>query len=209
MKKLILLSLLFVSGHLISRAQDVFIATRGTTSIHASTPLEDIDATSNQTTGAFNIKSKKVYFKIKMESLVFKRSLMQEHFNENYMESEKFPNGTFDGTIDQDIDLSKDGTHEVTATGDLTIHGVTKKRTIPGTITVKGKSIDVSSSFDVKVADHDIKIPTVVAQKIAEVVNVKIHSALVPKEQQESNEISSYSFRLFSRKLFFVQFEFI
>ncbi|MEO5674246.1 MAG: YceI family protein [Chitinophagales bacterium] len=183
MKKLILLSLLFVSGHLISRAQDVFIDTRGTTSIHASTPLEDIDATSNQTTGAVNIKNKKVYFKIKMESLVFKRSLMQEHFNENYMESEKFPNGTFDGTIDQDMDLGKDGTYEVTATGDLTIHGVTNKRTIPGTITVNGKSIDITSSFDVKVADHDIKIPTVVAQKIAEVVNVNIHSALVPKEQ--------------------------
>jgi polyisoprenoid-binding protein YceI len=164
-------------------AQDVYLDTKGTTSFFASTPLEDIDATSDQTVGAINAKTKDVYFKVKMETFVFRRSLMQEHFNENYMESEKYPYGTFKGTIDQDIDLTKDGTYQVTVTGDLTVHGVAQHRTIPGTLVIKGKSIDVTTEFDVKVADHKIDIPTVVAQKIAEVVKVKIHSVLTPSSK--------------------------
>src|SRR6187397_701119 len=92
------------------QAQDVFIDSKGTCSFFASTALEDIDATSTQTVGALNTKTKSVYFKVKMETFIFRRSLMQEHFNENYMESEKFPYGTFKGTINENIDYSKDGT---------------------------------------------------------------------------------------------------
>ncbi len=184
MKKLFLLPLLVTILNLASQSQDVFLDTKGVTTIHASTPLEDIDATSNQTVAALNIKTGEVYFKVKMESLVFRRSLMQEHFNENYMESDKFPYGSFKGKIDQLPDLTKDGTYPVTVTGDYTVHGVTKKRTIPGTIAVSGKSLVVTSTFDVKVADHDIQIPTVVSQKIAEVVQVKIQSTLTPKEKE-------------------------
>ncbi len=181
--KTIFLFLLSAAVYFPSQAQDVFLDTKGVFSFFASTALEDIDATSNHGIGALNVKTKDVFFKVKMESFVFRRSLMQEHFNENYMESEKFPYGNFKGKINEDVDLTKDGTYQVTVSGDFTIHGVTKPRTIPGTIVVKGKSIDVTSTFEVKVADHNITIPTVVSQKIAEVVQVKIHSVMAPQEK--------------------------
>ena len=178
--KSILSFLLFAAFFFSASAQDVYLDTKGTISFFSETPVEDIDATSKQAVCAINVKTKDVFFKVRMESLTFKKALMQEHFNENYMESDQYPFATFKGKIDQDIDLTKDGTYQVTVTGALTIHGVAQDRTIPGTILVKGQSLDVSSTFDVKVADHKIRIPTIVSAQIAESVNVKVNSVLVP-----------------------------
>lgn len=162
------------------KSQDVFLTTNATASFFSETPVENIDATSNQTAGAVNVKSKTVFFKAKMTTFEFKKALMQEHFNENYVESQKYPHATFNGTINEPVDLTKDGTYEVTATGKFTIHGVEQTRTIPGTIIVKNNTMEVTSAFDVKVADHKITIPTIVAQHIAEVVTVKLHATLAP-----------------------------
>lgn len=104
---------------------------------------------------------------------------MQEHFNENYMESGKFPNATFKGTIEGTFDLNKNGSYPVTAKGELDIHGIKQQRTIPATIEVKDKSVKISSKFKVKLADHKIEIPTIVFNKIAEEIEVSIQSDLV------------------------------
>src|ERR1043165_4869517 len=172
--KSFLLFLLFATIYCSTLAQDVYLDTKGTISFFSETPVEDIDATSNLAVDAINIKTKDVFFKVRMESLTFKKALMEEHFNENYMESDQYPYATFKGKIDQDIDLTKDGTYQVTVTGVLTIHGVDQTRTIPGTIVVNGQSLDVTSNFDVKVADHKIRIPSIVTEHVAESVNVKV-----------------------------------
>jgi len=105
---------------------------------------------------------------------------MEEHFNENYMESEKFPNAEFKGKINEKVDYKKDGEYKVTVTGKLTIHGVVKERTIEGKITIKGDEITISTTFMVHIADHNIEIPSVVVKNIAEDVKVTVSSVLEP-----------------------------
>ena len=99
---------------------------------------------------------------------------MQEHFNEKYMESEKYPSSSFVGKLNEAVDLSKDGEYNLTATGKLKIHGVEMDRTIPVKATVKDGKLSFVSEFKVKVSDHKIEIPTLVMAKIAEEVSVKI-----------------------------------
>jgi polyisoprenoid-binding protein YceI len=104
---------------------------------------------------------------------------MQEHYNENYMESEKFPYATFKGKISETIDYTKDGTHNVTMVGTLDMHGVELPRTVTGTVTVKGGTISMDSKFEVKVADHKIKVPSLYVEKIAENIQVTFHTDMV------------------------------
>ena len=161
-----------------SSAQPIFLGTNDSVSFYSETPIEDIDAKSSQAVGAVNQSTKDVFFKVPMKTFVFKKALMQEHFNENYVESDKFPYATFKGKITDNVDLTQDGTYTVSVSGDFTVHGVTKPRTIPGTIIVKGNSMELKTAFDVKLADHDITIPTIVAKQIAEVISVKVHGML-------------------------------
>ena len=115
----------------------------------------------------------------------FEKALMQDHFNENYMESHKFPKGVFKGTITnmQDIHLKKDGTYTVVVKGDLTLHGVTKPFSPTGKVIVKGGMITATSSFEILVADFKIEIPKVVRDNIAEKVKVTIQADLLVMEQ--------------------------
>lgn len=115
----------------------------------------------------------------------FEKALMQDHFNENYMESHKFPKGVFKGTITnmQDIHLKKDGTYTVVVKGDLTLHGVTKPFSPTGKVIVKGGKITASSSFEIMVSDFNIEIPKVVRDNIAEKVKVTIQADLLVMEQ--------------------------
>ena len=99
---------------------------------------------------------------------------MQEHFNSDYMESDKFPKATFKGKIQEKVDLTKDGAYPVNVSGDLTVHGVTKPRTITGNVTVKGGIITMTSEFMVRCADHDIKIPSIVFHNIAESIKMNV-----------------------------------
>lgn len=184
MKK-ILLFLLAVAYLLPAKSQDVYISTNSTVSFFSETPVENIDATSNQVVGALNVSTKTVFFKAKMTTFTFKKALMQEHFNENYVESEKYPNATFNGAVNENVDLRKEGTYAVTVTGKFNLHGIEKERTIPGTITVKGETIAVSCEFDVKLSDHEIKIPTVVVKNIAEVVKVKVQANMLPSKSEK------------------------
>jgi hypothetical protein len=136
--------------------------------------LENIEAKSNKLIGALDTNSQKVAFLVRIKSFEFKLDKMKEHFNEDYMESSDFPKATFSGKINEDIDYSIDSTYEVSVTGGLNIHGVKKERTIKGTLQVKGGVLILSSSFNIKLADHDIKVPKLMFQKIAEVVGVKM-----------------------------------
>ncbi|MBC8053881.1 MAG: YceI family protein [Sphingobacteriaceae bacterium] len=146
----------------------------------SSTPIEDIKAASEKGVAVLLTKTGEIAFQVPIKSFEFSKGLMQEHFNENYMESDKYPYAKFNGKVNQPIDLSKDGEHNVTATGTLLIHGVAKQRTIPGKLKVANGKIQLSSSFDVACVDHKIKIPRLVMTKIAEVIKVSIDATLNP-----------------------------
>jgi polyisoprenoid-binding protein YceI len=101
-------------------------------------------------------------------------ALQQQHFNENYMQSDKFPFGTFKGKIIETVDLTKNGTYQVRAKGILDIHGVKKERIIPATVVVNGNQLTIRAQFEIPLVDHDIRIPKVVNQKIAEIITVTV-----------------------------------
>ena len=139
-------------------------------------------AAKGQFAAVVNPDTRKFAFSVPIESFQFAKSLMQEHFNENYMESEKYPNGTFKGEIVEAVDLLKNGTHNVNVKGKLTIHGVEQERTIPATIDIKGKEMTINSKFKVKLVDHKIEIPQVVISNIAEVIDVTVKTNMKLKE---------------------------
>lgn len=140
--------------------------------------IEDIEARNTSAKPILNIKTDSVLFKISIQGFVFEKALMQEHFNETYMESDKYPHAMFRGKINENIDWTKDTTYKVTVTGNLNIHGITKTRTIDGSITIKGGEIMMETKFNVALKDHNITIPTLVVQNIAEIVEVKMKSTL-------------------------------
>ena len=158
-----------------------FYATQnGEINFFSETPVENISA-SNKTVGAIlNIATNEVVVSMKMTAFDFPNKLMQEHFNENYMESEKFPMGTFKGKIVEMIDYAKNGTFDVTAKGQLTLHGVTQARDLKGKLTIENQKINLICSFDIKLADHKIDVPKLVFAKIAEVISVRTKYAFTP-----------------------------
>jgi polyisoprenoid-binding protein YceI len=157
-------------------AQNAKTATSGTISFFSSTPVEDIDAYTNNVLSKVDFTKKTMAFVIQNNSFQFKNKLMQEHFNEKYMESDKYPQSSFVGIISGDYDIAKDGEYKVSVTGKLKIHGVEQERTIPGSIVVKEGKIVLKSAFKVKVADHKIEIPKLVTSKIAEEIDVKVEA---------------------------------
>lgn len=163
---------LFFNSQLL--AQTSFSSKEIKVNIFSSTPLEDIKAQSLTAVSVIIPKSKQVVFQIPIKSLTFSLSLMQEHFNESYMESDKFPTASFKGNIVDDIDFDKDGVYNVNVKGVLNMHGITKERTIKGVITITNGKPSINSNFNVACVDHQIKIPSVVFKKIAEVIAVTV-----------------------------------
>jgi hypothetical protein len=181
MKKIILsavIATIAISLH----AQKLFTK-NGNISFFSKTAVENIDATSNQVTSVFVATTGDIQFSVLIKSFHFPKALMEEHFNENYMESEKFPKATFKGKIADisKVNFTKDGAYPVSVSGDMNMHGVTKKVTTTGTITVKGGVPSATASFDVKLADYGINIPTVVKSNIAETVNIKVNCSYTQK----------------------------
>lgn len=158
---------------------NTYVCTKGKIHFFSATPLEDIEATSNSTVCVVNTQTKKVYVKVQQTTFTFKDKLMQEHFNENYMESEKFPAAVLDMVITDNIDFTKDGVYDITLKGTLEMHGVKNEREIKGKLTIKnGVPVLATAVFDVKLVDHGIKIPSAVAMNIAESVKVDVDFAL-------------------------------
>jgi hypothetical protein len=180
MKKSITLVLAMAIG-MFAQAQ-LFSTQTGKVGFFSKTPIEDIDGTSRSVLAVMNTAKNEMAIIITNTTFNFPNKLMEEHFNEKYMQSDKYPTSTFKGKINEAVDLSKDGEYKVTVTGKLNIHGVEVERTIPGTITVKNAEIKMISSFPVKNADHKIEIPKLVASKIAESLDVSVDITLLPKK---------------------------
>ena len=160
--------------------QDTYVCKNAKISIFSKAPLEDIDAASNKGTSVFNAATNEIAFSVPMRSLQFQKSLMQEHFNENYMESDKYPNASFKGQIQEKFDCSKNGIYVVNVNGVLDVHGVKQNRTIPGKITVNNGVVSITAEFNVQCKDHKIEIPKLVFEKIAETIRVKVAATYTP-----------------------------
>ena len=154
-------------------------------SFNATTPKspEKIEGVNNEVACILDAKTGDFVFQLQVKSFKFERELMQQHFNENYMESDKFPKSMFKGKITNfgDVNLAKDGTYKVTVSGDLTVHGVTKTVTVPGTITVKGGTATASAKMQIKLADYKVDVPSVVGDKVAKDAIITIDAALAQK----------------------------
>lgn len=172
-----MLLLLLGSKATFAQQTNSFVSKAASISFFSSAPLEDIEAKSNLAGSALNIKTGEIIFRVKITSFQFDKKLMQEHFNENYMESDKYPLSEFKGKIEDCEKLAKDGTYKLNVSGTLQIHGVGKPYSTAATFNVKNGTIKAIAAFDVRLADHKISIPSIVGKKIAEVVKVKIEAA--------------------------------
>ena len=146
----------------------------------SKSPLEDIEATNSKGILVMNTATGDVQASLTMLYFKFKKPLMEEHFNENYVESDKYPVCTFKGKFTSKVDFSKDGEYKVSVSGKLTLHGVTKDVTMEGIVTRSGDKLSISSKFKIRVADYNIKVPSLYVQNIAEVVDVTVSSDMEP-----------------------------
>jgi len=178
--RIITVALLITCG-LPLRAQK-FVSEKSTITFYSHATIEDIKATNQRSTGLFDAGTGDVAFVVPIHEFQFKKSLMQEHFNEKYMETEKYPRGTFQGKI-EGFDVSNNGEQKATAKGKLTIHGVTQTVEIPGTMTKQGDGFAMHAVFVVKLADYKIQIPQLLWQNIAEQVEVTIDFTFKPNNK--------------------------
>ena len=176
MKKVFFVCLCTMAATLAS-AQNIYMTKTGkiTFSSRAKSP-EKVEADNNEVSSVFNTQSGEMVFAVLVKSFHFASALMEEHFNENYVESNKYPKSTFKGKL---VNLSavnflKDGVYPVTAEGDLTFHGVTKKLTSTGSLTIKGGKIIAVSKFGMKLKDFNVSIPSLVADKISEEIDIVV-----------------------------------
>ena len=171
----------FVNGTFISKSQ-LYTTKNGRVNFVSDAPLEIIKASSSKLTGILNTSDKGFVFSVSMKSFNgFNSPLQKVHFNENYIESDKYPNAKFKGKIIEDIDFNKPGKYKVRAKGKFSVHGKEKTMTIRCNIEIAKKEITVNSKFIVYLKDHNIQIPTIVNQKLSEKINVSIKTTLKPK----------------------------
>lgn len=169
--------------------EKLYKSTEGSVAFFSEAPLENIDATSKNIVSVINTSNNEIAFSVAINSFQFDNSKMRQDFNENFMESSRYADATYKGKINEKINWEEDGTYKVTSKGVLTIHGVAKQRTDTATVKIRSGVVSLKSNFSVRVSDHEIKIPKILFQKIAEVVAVKLDVDY--SEYPQSERISS------------------
>jgi polyisoprenoid-binding protein YceI len=169
---LIILFLFLING---SFAQK-YLTKTGKINFFSKSPLENIEGHNKQVNAALDITTGDFVFKVLMKSFEFEKALMQEHFNENYIESDKYPNSIFSGKVVNlsEIDFTKEGKYNAVVEGNLTIHGVTKHIKESGVFEVKDGKIRGTSQFDILVEDFQISIPNAVINNVAKSIQVTV-----------------------------------
>lgn len=167
----------------LSAQPKVFVSTAGTVQFRSEAKQELIRAGSNELKGAIDPAGKSFSFRIRMSSFTgFNSAMQQTHFNENYVESERYKEASFKGKIIEDIDWTIPGKYNVRAKGLLSIHGVDQERIIRSDVTVlPDKSTRVESVFSVMLADHNIPIPRIVKEKLSEEIKITVSIRLEPR----------------------------
>ena len=163
-----------------------YMTKNGYIGFYSHTPVEDIKADNNQVASVLDISTGELVFQVLIKSFHFEKALMEEHFNENYMESEKFPKSTFKGKIINLslVDFTKNGKYDVDVEGDLNIHNVTKKVNVKGSIEIISGGINAFSKFNIVPEDYNINIPGIVRDNIAKNLEVTVTMKYSPVESK-------------------------
>ncbi len=159
-------------------AQSKLFTKNGIISFYSKAPVEDIEATNNKVLAIVDLEKNTIEFSVLIKGFEFEKGLMQEHFNENYLESDKYPKAYFKGVFEGSIPgilSAGNKTYTLSINGHLSLHGVTQPLKTPGVITVKDKLIKASSSFTIRLSDFKIKIPTLVANNISKEILIKVN----------------------------------
>ena len=153
-----------------------YLTRNGKVTFFSKATIENIDAINDEVTSIIDTKKGEVAFNVLIKSFKFKKALMEEHFNENYMESNTYPKASFKGNIVDisKVNFTKDGTYTLNVKGDLTMHGVTKNLEAPASIIIAGGRLSAISNFKIKLKDFNIKIPATVVNNIAELIAVSV-----------------------------------
>jgi len=177
----ITIALLLLSTSLL--AQKRFELEKGKIDFSSNAALELINASDEKVQGLVDPAKNTFAFIANMKGFTgFNSALQKEHFDEKYLETDKFYQATFSGSFIDPIDYAKDGAYKVRAKGFLTVHGIKQTRIIPGTVTIEKGQMNIEANFTVPLADHNIKIPEIVSQKIATEIFVKLKFLLKEKE---------------------------
>lgn len=162
-----------------------FYTRDGKVTFSSDAPMEKIRAVNQKVSSVFDPKTGELEFAVLIKSFHFEKALMEEHFNENYLESGTFPKATFKGKITNigDMNLALNGDYRAAVQGDLTIHGVTKPVQVDARLSVLNGLIHATSQFEVAVADYNIEIPKVVRENIAKLVQINVDINYKPLEQ--------------------------
>jgi polyisoprenoid-binding protein YceI len=176
MKRTLILLLLAILIAAAASAQDRYFTRGGKIYFDATSSSEKIESINNQGTSVFDTKTGQFEFAVLMKGFEFEKALMQDHFHENYVESEKYPKSVFKGTIVDltKIDFSKDGVYAATVKGNLSLHGVTKEVIAPATFAIKGGKISAKASFKILLADFNVTIPSLVADKVSKTASINV-----------------------------------
>jgi hypothetical protein len=180
MKRTVILLTLALLG--ITASGQKFMTKSGYIGFNSHTPVEDIKADNNQVAGVIDTSTGELVFQVLVKSFHFEKALMEEHFNENYMESDKFPKSSFKGKITNlaDVNFAKPGKYDVTVEGDLNMHDVTNKVSVKGTIEVVDGGITANSKFNIVPEDYKINIPGVVRDHIAKTLELTVTMKYTP-----------------------------
>jgi hypothetical protein len=183
-KLFLILSLALTHFVSVNAQSNIFSTSNGKVRFFSKAPLEDISAQNNSAVSFINILTRQVVVKITIDKFDFPNKLMQEHFNENYLESDKYPTATFQGKINEEVSWDKFGTYEVSATGVLNIHGKSVPKTIKGKLQVGENNLRLDSRFLVPLAEHNIKIPKLLFSNISEKIEVTCQFNYVPHKKK-------------------------
>jgi hypothetical protein len=177
---IIFLCLFFYYQAFLIKAQDKFFTRTGKIVFYSKAPIEDIKAVNNQVSCIYETESNRVVANVLIKAFEFEKNLMQQHFNETYLESDKFPKASFKGKLInvQNIDFKSNWTKNIEFEGDITIHGVTRKINSSATIVCENGILTVNSEFNILIKDFNIKVPSTLINNIAERINIKINLKL-------------------------------
>lgn len=181
-KTTLILTTLFCFSALIGMAQTKYFTRTGKIQFTSKATMEDIQATNKTVTAVLDSKTGAIQFSVQMKGFEFEKELMQQHFNDSYAESDKYPKSEFKGTITNNsaINYKKDGSYTASIKGQLTMHGVTKEIVTTAVIRVSGNQLNTTASFTVPLSDYRIKIPAVVKDKVSGTITILVDCKLQP-----------------------------